>query len=77
MIRTGDYSSLNIGADFIGNKKDRLRKEAPKQSWQTKKSNIPDKFPVFQKKKRNFADGQLALTGWRVDLHYGKGRLLT
>ena len=77
MIRTGDYSSLNIGAGFIGNKKDRLGKEAPKPSWQTKKSNIPDKFPVFQKKKRNFADGQLALTGWRVDLHYGKGRLLT
>lgn len=55
MIRTGDYSSLNIGAGFIGNKKDRLGKEAPKPSWQTKKSDIPDKFPVFQKKKRNFA----------------------
>lgn len=32
---------------------------------------------LFSEKKRNFADGQLAQTGWRVDLHYGKGRLLT
>ena len=26
------------------------RKGWPERSWQTKKSNIPDKFPVFQKK---------------------------
>lgn len=32
---------------------------------------------LFSEKKCNFADGQLAQTGWRVDLHYGKGRLLT